>query len=77
MSSTLQRRQRKYPNNRRQQKRIESNAFAKKQRKFKTNRVCKYISIGYCGKVRDKRTTAASSIMGTGTFSRIHTRKAN
>ena len=48
MSGTLQRGQRKYPNNRRQHKRIGGNAVAKtKRRKIKTNRVCQQSFIGY------------------------------
>ena len=78
MSGTLQRRQWKYSNNKSQHKRIGSNAVAKTtRRKLKTNQVCQQIFIGYWEKVRDKRTGAVSSSMGTGTFSSIRIRKAN
>ena len=78
MPSTLQRRQRQHPINRRKQKGTGSDIMAKtRRRNFKTTWYCVPIFIGHRKKVPNKRTGAISISLGTGTLSFIHIRKAN
>ena len=69
MFITLQRPKRKYNHDGCQHERIGGRALAKtKNRRIKTNRICKPIFIRYRKEVRNKRIVIVSRIMGLRTL---------